>query len=168
MPTPAYMKIEGANQGDMSSGATSADSIGTLSRSAMEDYITVQEFELNIEVPTDPQSGQPTGRRVHKGARFVKYLDKSSPMLLQAIATGEQITKLSMEFYRVNTSGEQEHYYTLELEEATLVKLTPHFPNCLDSDSASYSHMEELTLSYKKINVTHEVAGTSGGDSWDN
>jgi hypothetical protein len=32
MPIPAYMKITGATQGDMSAGASSADSIGALCR----------------------------------------------------------------------------------------------------------------------------------------
>jgi len=168
MPTPAYMTIEGANQGDISSGAMSADSVGTLSVSSHEDTIQIQEFELGVAVPTDPQSGQPTGRRVHTGARVVKYMDKASPLILQAIATGEQLTKVKIEFYRTSTSGSQELYYTVEMEEATLVGLKPYFPNALDSDSANYAHMEELKMTYKKITVTHEVAGTSGGDSWDN
>lgn len=166
MPTPAYMTIEGANQGDLSSGAMSADSVGTLSNSGQEDTMQVQEFELGIEVPTDPQSGQPTGRRVHQGCRVVKYMDKASPLLLQAIATGEQLTKVVVQFFRTSTTGSQEHYYTIELEEATLVKLQPYFPMALDTANSNYAHMEELRMTYKKITVTHEVAGTSGGDDW--
>ena len=92
MPTPAYMTITGATQGDISSGVLAPDSVGTLSNKAQENAIQIQEFELGIEIPTDPQSGQPTGRRVHKGAHVVKYIDKASPLLMQAIATGEQLT----------------------------------------------------------------------------
>ena len=79
MPTPAYMTITGATQGDISAGAMSADSVGTLSNKSQENSIQIQEFELEIAIPTDPQSGQPTGRRVHNGVRVVKYIDKSSP-----------------------------------------------------------------------------------------
>ncbi|MDF1791809.1 MAG: Hcp family type VI secretion system effector [Thalassobaculaceae bacterium] len=168
MPTPAYMTIEGANQGDMSSGAMSADSVGTLSVSSQENKMQIQEFELGISVPTDPQSGQPTGRRVHTGCRIVKYLDKASPLILQAIATGEQLTKVKVEFYRTASTGSQELYYTVELDEATLVSLQPYFPMALDGANSSYGHMEELKITYKKIAVTHEVAGTSGGDDWNN
>jgi type VI secretion system secreted protein Hcp len=168
MPTPAYMTIEGANQGDISSGASSADSIGTLSKASQENAIQVQEFEMVVTVPKDPQSGQPTGQRVHKGARFVKVFDKSSPLLLQAIATGEQLTKVTAKFFRTAPTGEQEEYYTIELEEAVLTDYRPYFPLALDANNASISHMEEITMSYKKINVTHEIAGTQGGDSWDN
>ena len=167
MPTPAYMTITGATQGDISAGAMSSDSVGTLSNANQEDSIQIQEFELGVEIPTDPQSGQPTGRRVHKGARVVKYIDKASPLLLQAIATGEQLTTVGIQFFRTAASGTQEHYYTVTLTEASLVKCRPYFPNALDPASTSYSHMEELHFQYKGIEVTHEVGGTSGSDSWD-
>ena len=168
MPTPAYMTITGATQGDISAAAMSADSVGTLSNKAQEDSIQVQEFELDVEIPTDPQSGQPTGRRVHKGVRVVKYIDKSSPLLMQAIATGEQLATVEVKFFRTAASGTQEHYYTVSLTEASLVKCRPFFPNALDPDSTAYSHMEELQFQYKGISVTHELGGTSGADSWDN
>ena len=168
MPTPAYMTITGATQGDISVGAMSADSVGTLSNKTQENSIQVQEFELGVEIPTDPQSGQPTGRRVHKGVRVVKYIDKSSPLLMQAIATGEQLTTVGLQLFRTAASGTQEHYYSITLNEASLVKCRPYFPNALDADSTAYSHMEELHFQYKGIEVTHELGGTSGSDSWDN
>ena len=166
MPTPAYMTITGATQGDISAGAMSSDSVGTLSNSAHEDKIQVQELDMGVSIPTDPQSGMPTGRRTHKGVRVVKCVDKSSPLLLQAIAKGEQLSTVRIEFYRTAATGAQEHYYTIELSEAALVKYRPFFPNALDPASENYSHMEELVLQYKSIDVTHEVAGTSGSDSW--
>ena len=168
MPRPAYMTIEGVTQGDISAGGMSTDSVGTLSNSTHENAFQIQEFELGVEIPTDPQSGQPTGRRIHKGARVVKYIDKASPMLLQAIATGEQLTTVGVQFFRTAASGQQEHYYSINLGEASLVTYRPYFPNALDTTSEAYSHMEELTFQYKEIEVTHEVAGTSGGDSWNN
>lgn len=166
MPIPAYLTLSGANQGDMSSGATGADSVGTMSKSDHENEIQVQAFKLNMTVPKDPQSGQPTGRRIHTGLTFTKVLDKSSPMIMQALATGEQIKTATFKFFRTSSSGEQEHYYTIELEEALVTDVTPWFPNALDPSNSSISHMEDVTLSYKKISETHEVAGTSGSDDW--
>lgn len=167
MPIPAYAIIKGKNQGDISAGSMSIDSVGTLSHKGQEDSIQVQEFELGIEIPTDPQSGQPTGRRIHTGMRLVKYIDKSSPMLLQAIASGEQMEKVEIQFFRTAATGSQEHYYTITLEEATLVRYRPHFPNSLAPEMQGYAHMEELLFQYKTIEVTHVVGGTSGKDSWD-
>lgn len=166
MPTPAYMTIIGATQGDITAGAMSADSVGTLSNSGQENSIQVQEFEMGIEIPTDPQSGQPTGRRVHKGARVVKYMDKSSPLLMQAIATGEQLTTVEISFYRTSSTGTQEHYYTITLGEASLVSFRPYVPNALDAASSAYSHMEELLFTYKSLDVSHVQGSTSGSDNW--
>ena len=167
MPTPAYLTIEGANQGDLSGGASSADSIGTMSKASHEDEIQIQGFTSDIQVPRDPQSGQPTGQRVHLGITFTKVFDKSSPLMYQALATGEQIKKCVFQWYRTAPTGEQEHYFTIELEEATITEVKTYMPNCLDPANGPFTHMEDVTLSYKKINWTHEVAGTSGSDSWD-
>ena len=167
MPIPAYATIQGKNQGEISAGSMSVDSVGTLSYKGQEDAIQVQEFELGVEIPTDPQSGQPTGRRIHTGLRLIKYIDKSSPMLLQAIASGEQLETVEIQFFRTSATGTQEHYYTIKIEEATLVRYRPHFPNSLDPDTKGYAHMEELLFQYKAIEMTHVVGGTSGRDSWD-
>ena len=166
MPIPCYLTLSGSNQGDMSKGATGADSVGTMSKSDHEDEIQVQAFKMNMTVPKDPQSGQPTGRRIHTGVTLTKVLDKSSPMIMQALATGEQIEKATFKFFRTSTSGTQEHYYTIELEEGLITDVTTWFPNALQPENAPLGHMEDVSLSYKKITATHEVAGTSGADDW--
>ena len=166
MPIPCYLALNGAKQGDISSGATGADSVGTLSKSDHEDEIQVQAFKMNMTVPTDPQSGQPTGRRIHNGITFTKVMDKSSPMIMQALTTGEQIDNATFNFFRTSTSGTQEHYYTIELEQALVTDITTWFPNALQPENGPIGHMEDVSLSYKKITTTHEVAGTSGADDW--
>ncbi len=167
MAQPAYLTVTGATQGDISAGGMSADSVGTLSTAAQEDTIQIQELDLDVVIPTDPQSGQPTGVRSHKGMRVVKYIDKTSPLLMQAISTGEQLAEVKVLFYRTASSGQQEHYYTIALGEATLVKFRPYIPNALDPENENFAHMEELLFQYKSIETTHEVGGTSGSDSWD-
>jgi len=166
MPIPCYLTLSGANQGDMSAGAMSADSVGTMSKSDHENEIQIQAFKLEITVPKDPQSGQPTGRRIHKGVSFTKVLDKSSPMIMQAVATGEQIKKAIFKFYRTSSSGQQELYYTIELQEALVTDVSPWFPNSLEPANGPIGHMEDVSMSYKMITETHEVAGTSGADDW--
>ena len=167
MPTPAYMTLKGETQGDISAGASSADSIGTQSKSSHEDEIQVQGVSGHIFVPTDPQSGQPSGQRVHDSLTVTKVFDKSSALLYQALATGEQITEAVINFYRTAPTGDQEHYFTVKLKQATITDIKTYMPNCLDPANDSFTHMEDVSLSYKEIAWTHEVAGTSGSDSWD-
>ncbi len=168
MPTPCYMTITGANQGDMHTGASGSDSIGTQSKSGKQDFIQIQGVQSRIETPTDTQTGQPSGQRVHYGVTITKVVDKSSPPLMQALATGEQITSCTIEWYRTSTSGEQEKYYTTKYEDGTITAIKKDMPNAQDPTNAQFGHLEHVTLSYKKITETHEIAGTSGTDSWDN
>lgn len=167
MPTQMYMTIEGTTQGDMSAGASSPDSLGTLSQTAHEDEITVVSLEGNVFVPTDPQSGQPSGQRVHEALKVTKMFDKSSPMLYQALATGEQISRVELKAYRTSTSGTQEHYFTITLEKATITKIRTWMPNTKDLSAEKFTHHEDVSLSYKKISWDHVGAGTAGADDWD-
>ncbi len=66
MSSPVYIKIEGATQGLITSGASTEDSIGNRYQAGHEDEIMAQEIIHTVTVPTDTQSGQPSGQRVHK------------------------------------------------------------------------------------------------------
>ena len=71
MPTPCYISIEGETQGLITAGACTADSIGDSYVEGHEDEMLVQQFNHNVTVPTDPQSGQ----RVHKAFQFTVCLN---------------------------------------------------------------------------------------------
>ncbi|WP_252724590.1 type VI secretion system tube protein Hcp, partial [Acinetobacter baumannii] len=43
-------------------------------------------FNHEVIIPRDPQSGQPTGQRVHKPVVITKVFDKASPLLLALAA----------------------------------------------------------------------------------
>ena len=80
MPTPAYIKIEGKTQGNITAGAFTSDSVGNVFVEGHEDEILVQEIKHQVTVPTDPQSGQPAGQRVHKPFVFTSSLNKATPL----------------------------------------------------------------------------------------
>lgn len=69
MPTPCYISIEGQTQGLITAGACTADSIGDSFVEGHEDEMLVQQFDHNVTVPTDPQSGQPSVRSTFRSAR---------------------------------------------------------------------------------------------------
>lgn len=62
MPTPAYIKIVGQTQGNITAGAFTADSVGNVFQQGHEDQILVQEIKHEVTTPTDPQSGQGCAR----------------------------------------------------------------------------------------------------------
>ena len=166
MPTPAYMSVEGTTQGPITQGAFTEASVGNIWQEGHEDEVLVQAFEHNVIIPRDPQSGQPTGQRIHQPLTTTKIFDKASPLLFNALCTGEVLTKVEIKWYRTSTSGTQEHYYTITLEDALVVDIQDCMPNCQDPSNASFTHLQKVSFSYRRITWTHEAAGTSASDDW--
>ncbi len=165
MPIPAYMSVEGVTQGMITEGALSEDSVGSLYQEGHEDQFIVQAFKHNIIIPRDQQSGQPSGLRVHQPLTITKVFDKSSPLLYQALVTGESLN-CEINWYRTSSEGAAEHYFTHLLEGAVVVDIKSIMPNCQDPTQSHFTHLEEVSFSYSTITWTHEIAGTEGGDDW--
>ena len=166
MATPAYMSVTGTKQGLITAGAFTADSVGNTYQEGHEDQVMVQGFNHEVIIPRDPQSGQPTGQRVHKPLMITKIFDRSSPLIFSALTSGEMLTKCRLEWFRTSSSGAQEHYYTIELEDALIVDVSSRMPNCQDPAQSHFTHLEDVYFTYRKITWTHEVSGTSGSDDW--
>lgn len=165
MPIPAYMSVEGVTQGLISGDALSEDSVGSTYQEGHEEQFMVQAFEHQITIPRDVHSGQPSGRRVHQPLKITKVFDKASPLLYQAMVTGESLTCV-INWYRTSAEGNQEHYFTQELEGAVITDIKAIMPNCQDPSSAHFTHLEEISFSYSTITWVHEISGTEGHDDW--
>lgn len=166
MPTPAYMRISGYRQGLITAGASTSESIGNIYQEGHEDEVMVQAFSHQIIIPRDPQSGQVTGKRVHKPLMISKVFDKASPLILNALTSGEVLNICHIHWYRTPVTGEQELYYSIKLEDAVIVDVQSRMPNCQDPNLAHFTHLEDVYFTYRKITWTHEVCGTSGSDDW--
>ena len=166
MPTPAYIKIEGKTQGNITAGAFTSDSVGNVFVEGHEDEILVQEIKHQVTVPTDPQSGQPAGQRVHKPFIFTSSLNKATPLMYQALASGEMLPVVEVNWYRTSVEGKQEHFFTTKLEDATIVNINTTLPHAQNQKNADYTQLIEVAMSYRKISWTHVTAGTEGSDDW--
>ncbi len=166
MPTPAYMTIEGNSQGNITQDAFTEDSVGNIWQEGHENEILVQAFKHNVMIPRDPRSGQPTGQRVHQPMTVTKIFDKASPLLYNALCSGELLTTVEIKWYRTAPSGVQEHYFTIKMEDAIIVDIQGYMPNCQDPANDAFTHLEDISFSYRSITWNHEVAGTSGSDDW--
>lgn len=157
MPMPCYLILEGQNQGKIE---------GSTKVKGHDGKIMVQAVEHVIEIPKSPQTGLPTGKRVHGPMTLTKEIDKSSPKLLQALTSGEQMKSATLEFYRISPKGTEEKYYTAKLENAILTSIRSWTPNCLDPEHKQMGHMEDMSLTYEKITWTFEPDGIEAEDSW--
>jgi type VI secretion system secreted protein Hcp len=165
MPVPGYLSVTGSVQGNITSGAGSTTSIGGLAQSGHADQSLIEAATTQVVIPCDPQSGAPTGTRVHQPSTITKIFDKASPLLWQALCTGESLT-IELDFYRISTTGTQEKYFTINWTNAVLVDGKGYMPNCLDPNFANYNNMETWAFTYQAITWTNVACGTSGSDSW--
>lgn len=166
MSTPGYISIIGSIQGNITENAFTEASVGTAFVKGHENEIIVQEVKHRVTTPTDPQSGQPTGPRVHKPFIFTSALNKSTPLLYQALSTGEKLKTVEVKWYRTAANGNQEHFFTTKLEDAIIVDINLVMPHAQDDKFKDYTQLVEVSMSYLKINWTHAVAGTETSDSW--
>ncbi|AHE72493.1 Hcp family type VI secretion system effector [Enterobacter ludwigii] len=166
MPTPCYIRIDGEKQGLITKDAFTADSVGNIFVEGHADEMLVQEVKHVVTVPTDPQSGQPSGQRVHKPLKFTVALNKAVPLLYQALCDGEMLKQVELNWFRTAVDGKQEHFFTTNLEDATIVDINLQMPHCQDPDKSDYTQLVEVSLAYRKIGWTHDKSKTMGIDDW--
>lgn len=157
MPMPAHLTLEGEKQGKIE---------GSCTQKGREGTILVQGLDHDVTIPTDIQTGLAAGKRVHGKFKIIKEFDKASPLLYQALVTGEHMKNVEVKFFRISKTGAEEHYFTIRLEDAVLQSVRPWMPNCMDKGMASFGHMEDVSFTYRKIIWRHEVDKKEGQDDW--
>jgi len=166
MPTPAYIVIKGTKQGLITADAYTPDSVGNVYVEGHENEILIQEIKHQVTVPTDPQSGQPAGQRVHKPFKFTCALNKAVPLMYQALVSGEVLPMSTIRWYRTSVEGLQEHFFTTELVDGIIVDINTVLPHAQNQENANHTQLVEVSMSYRKISWEHKVAGTLAIDDW--
>jgi type VI secretion system secreted protein Hcp len=157
MPMPSHLTLQGEKQGKIE---------GSCDMKGREGTILVHAMNHDIHIPRDPQSGLPSGKRIHGPLSIVKEYDKSSPKLYQALCTGEHMKEVTIKWYRIDKTGSEEHYFTHKMEDAIVVTMKPYMPVAFLPENEPYRHMEEVAFTYKKIKWTWETDGIESEDSW--
>jgi len=157
MPMTSHMEVIGKKQGKIN---------GSCQMEGREDSILVYALNHKIHIPRDPQSGLPSGKRIHGPLVIEKEVDKSSPMLQQALCSGEHLSEVKIKHYRIDDTGVEEHYFTITLENAIIVEMSPYVPIAFLSKNEPYRHMEKVSFTYSKIKWKHEIDTIESEDSW--
>lgn len=158
MPMPGNLRITGEVQGEIEGSFEHDDS-------ERDGTILVQAFDHVVEIPTDSR-GVASGRRTHAPITITKEIDRSTPMLYQALCTGELLTEVQLDWYRIDGSGDDELYFSMLMENAMITRIHPWVPNVLDQSNAQMKHMEDLSIAYESIIWTWEPDGIEYEDTW--
>jgi type VI secretion system secreted protein Hcp len=157
MPLPAHLTLEGTKQGVIK---------GSCEMLGREGTIMVQALNHEVSIPRDSQTGLATGKRVHHPLTILKALDKSTPLLYQALTSGEHMKSVEVKWYRIDAQGSEEHYFTTRLEDAIIVAVRPMMGSCLDEAAEKQPHLEEVAFTYRKAIWRWEPDGIESEDDW--
>ncbi|QQZ42797.1 Hcp family type VI secretion system effector [Pseudomonas sp. SK3(2021)] len=159
MANHGYMTITGKTQGLISAGCSTQDSIGNKCQAGHTDEIMVLSYShnmINIENINKP---------THSPVTITKNVDKSSPLIAQALSSREEINCI-INFYRVSSLGMQEKFYSVSISGGVIADLTLEMPHALLQNDAE--PQEHVAIRYREITWTHHSAGTSGHSTWGN
>lgn len=166
MPTPCYLSIEGKTQGNITAGAFTGESVGNIFVEGHEDEVLIQAVSHLVDVPTDPQNGQPSGQRVHGPLQITCSFNKSVPLMYNALVSGEILTQVELSWYRTSVEGKQEHFFSTKLEDAVITSIDLNMPHCQLPATRELTQLLTANFSYRKIIWEHIASGTSGSDDW--
>jgi type VI secretion system secreted protein Hcp len=145
-----YVKVVGKKQGTFKGD-------GLLTK-GHTDQMLASAFDYGLVSPRDIATGQASGKRQHKPVVITKEWGPSMPQFLQAVATNEQLTKVTMEFWDTGRTGVQRLHFVVTLTNASLSEVKQHLANDLLT--------EDLSFTFQKIQVEDRIGNTIFMDDW--
>jgi type VI secretion system secreted protein Hcp len=162
MALNAYMTIKGQKQGQIN---------GSVTLKGHENSILIHSFSNEIDSARDSASGLPTGKRMHKPLFFLKEVDKSSPLLWNALTSNENLTSCQIQFWAPGVAagaavGTEKLIYTVTLTNASIASMEQSMGNNINSPAETVLQ-EAITLTYQKIQWTWTDGGVTAADDWE-
>jgi type VI secretion system secreted protein Hcp len=128
------MKVTGAHQGIFKGDFTQASQAGNIN-------VSGYQFDLSITPGV-------TSKRVYKPVVVTHVMGNSSPQFLSALATGENLTSVVINFYRTDNRGMEVNYYrvTLTTSRVTEVRHYTGGTDVLEDDSIVFRQIRSEDL----------------------
>lgn len=139
----------------------------TVSSLGREESIECLFFEDSVRTAREKSSGMATGRRTYEPIKFLKRIDKSSPLLARSLCNNE-VVEAKFQFFRPSPAGDgtTEHFFTLEVTGARLAYIRRTSPDTIDPASSELPPTEEVGIVFHDITWTYEPSGASHHDNW--
>ncbi len=157
MALNAYLKLKGQIQGNIK---------GSVTQAGREDSIMVIGFSHEVVSPRDAASGIATGKRQHLPLIITKEIDKSSPLLMNALVNNENITEFTLRFWQPSRSGKELQFFTIQLLNATISDIRQEMLNNKYPENMQHKEREHISFVYQNITWTYEDGGISASDDW--
>ncbi len=154
-----FLKAKGQKQGDIKGGVI---------QKGREGMIKVLDYSYSVISPRDPQSGLPTGKRMHKPFVVTAELDKSSPLLFNSIVTNENLPDVELHIWRPTTGAAggaamEKEYMTIKLTNANVAS----FVHKTMDKAGVPTVVQEISFTFQKIEITFVDGGVTASDDWE-
>ena len=146
MALNAYLKLKGQKQGELK---------GSVTQKGREGKIMIIAVSHEITSPRDAASGLPTGKRMHKPFVVTKELDKSTPLLFNALVNNENVPEWELQFWQPSQTGAEKQHYTVKLVNANIASINFRMANNKHPDLMKFAEYEEVAFTYQKIGRAH-------------
>jgi type VI secretion system secreted protein Hcp len=157
MALNAYLRLEGQKQGAIK---------GSVTQKGREDSIMVIAFNHEVLSPRDVITGEASGKHQHKVLTITKEIDRSSPLLMSALVTGENLKKWELRFWRPSSSAIAKQFFTIQLVNASITDIKMEMLNNMYPENVVHKEREHISFSYQKITWTYEEGGIACTDDW--
>ncbi len=109
---------------------------------------------------------------MHKPLVITKELDKSSPLLYNALTNNENISEWELQFWTpqikaTTGTGQEVQHYSIKLINANIASITFRMPNNKHPDLMKFAEYEEVAFTYQKIIWTWNDGGVQAEDDWE-
>ncbi|MCL5096001.1 MAG: type VI secretion system tube protein Hcp [Candidatus Omnitrophica bacterium] len=140
---------------------------GSSTKEGREGTSDVFAVDHELVQPYDPATGEASGVRQHRPLTVLKEIDKASPGLHKALATGQILKEAVLDFYRIDPASRQEaKYYTITMKEVRIVGIKTMMPTSFLPENESYRHMEEVRMVYRTIEWNWRPDNIVEMDTW--
>ncbi|MBN1124305.1 MAG: Hcp family type VI secretion system effector [Sedimentisphaerales bacterium] len=153
----AYLTLEGQNQGAIE---------GSVTQAGREGQIMVIATSHSVSSPRDPVSGLLTGKRQHQPFRITKEIDRSTPLLMNALVNNERLTRFELRYWQPSAAGPEVQYYTIILHDAYIVSIQQEMLNNKYPENMQYKEREHISFMYRAIEWVFEDGGIAATDDW--
>lgn len=149
----AYLTLKGNKQGDIK---------GSVTQKGREGKIMVIAVEHDLKTPAG-------GAEQHGAFIITKEIDKSSPLLRKAAATGETFD-FELQFWTPQLAaqqgvGQEKQHYTVKLTGARIANIGLRMLNNKNPEYTRYAEYEEVSFTYQKIEWIWTDGGITATDS---
>lgn len=157
MALNAYLRLVGRKTGEIK---------GSVREKGREGKIMVIAVSHDIASPRDAGSGLATGKRRHSPLVVTKEVDRSSPLLHQAMAANETFKEWVLQFWAPSITASETQHFTITLTDAAIASISRRMPNNKHPDLMRLETFEEIGFTYATIQWTWTEGDITAVDEW--